>query len=190
MDRDSDVSREAGIHAIPLPSSFAIGPVNSYLIEDDPLTLVDAGPNSATTFAALEDGLAALGHRVEDLGLILVTHQHLDHMGLVGLLARRSGAELAALNLLQPWLANYGESIVAQQRYVNEIMATNGVPREIRLVVRAMGRQRNGWGAPAEVTMPLTPGEELSYGTAPYGSCIARAIPPRTRSSSTASGGS
>ena len=105
------MSGEAGIHAIPLPTSFAVGPVNSYLIEDDPLTLVDAGPNSATAFAALEDGLAALGHRVEDLGLILVTHQHLDHMGLVGLLARRSGAELAALNLLQPWLANYGESI-------------------------------------------------------------------------------
>ena len=161
MDVSSDVSAEAGIYAIPLPTSFAVGPVNSYLIEDDPLTLVDAGPNSATAFAALEDGLAALGHRVEDLGLILVTHQHLDHMGLVGLLARRSGAELAALNLLQPWLANYGESINAQQRYVNEIMATNGVPRDIRLVVRAMGRQRNGWGAPADVTMPLTPGEEL-----------------------------
>lgn len=161
MDVSSDVSAEAGIYAIPLPTSFAVGPVNSYLIEDDPLTLVDAGPNSATTFAALEDGLAALGHRVDDLDLILVTHQHLDHMGLVGLLARRSGAEVAALNLLQPWLANYGESINAQQRYVNEIMATNGVPREIRLVVRAMGRQRNGWGAPADVTMPLTPGQEL-----------------------------
>jgi glyoxylase-like metal-dependent hydrolase (beta-lactamase superfamily II) len=156
-----ETAEEIGIHPITLPTGFAVGPVNSYLIEDDPLTLVDAGPNSATTFEALEDGLAALGHRVGDLGLILITHQHLDHTGLVGMLARRSGAEVAALDLLTPWLADYDRAISRQQRYTDEIMAANGVPRDIRLVVRAMGRRTRVSGAPATVTMPLSPNEHL-----------------------------
>jgi glyoxylase-like metal-dependent hydrolase (beta-lactamase superfamily II) len=154
-------AEEIGIHPITLPTGFPVGPVNSYLIEDDPLTLVDAGPNSATTFEALEDGLAALGHRVRDVGLILITHQHLDHTGLVGTLARRSGAEVAALDLLKPWLADYERSMSRQQRYTDEIMGANGVPRDIRLVVRAIGRRTRVSGAPATVTMPLAPDAQL-----------------------------
>ena len=36
----------AGIHRLAIPTPFAVGRVNCYLIDDDPLTLVDAGPNS------------------------------------------------------------------------------------------------------------------------------------------------
>jgi glyoxylase-like metal-dependent hydrolase (beta-lactamase superfamily II) len=156
-----EAAEEIGIHPITLPTGFPVGPVNSYLIEDDPLTLVDAGPNSATTFEALEDGLAALGHRVRDVGLILITHQHLDHTGLVGTLARRSGAEVAALDLLKPWLADYERAMSRQQRYTDEIMGANGVPRDIRLVVRAIGRRTRVSGAPATVTMPLAADQQL-----------------------------
>ena len=35
-----------GIHRLPIPTPFAVGRVNCYLIEDEPLTLVDTGPNS------------------------------------------------------------------------------------------------------------------------------------------------
>ena len=42
-----------GIHRIQVPTPFAVGRVNVYLIEDEPLTLVDAGPNSATSFDEL-----------------------------------------------------------------------------------------------------------------------------------------
>ena len=34
----------AGYHCLPIPTPFAVGRVNCYLIEDDPLTLVDTGP--------------------------------------------------------------------------------------------------------------------------------------------------
>ena len=36
----------AGIHRLQIPTPFAVGRVNCYLIEDEPLTLVDTGPNS------------------------------------------------------------------------------------------------------------------------------------------------
>jgi glyoxylase-like metal-dependent hydrolase (beta-lactamase superfamily II) len=151
----------AGVHRISLPTPFPVGWVNSYLIEDDPLTLLDAGPNSATTLTALEAELAALGHRIEEIGLILVTHQHLDHIGLVDIVARRSGAEVAALDRLVPWLAVYDESMAAQQSYADEIMAAHGVPREVRLAVQGVAGRLQGWGGPVTVTVPLAPGAEL-----------------------------
>ena len=38
-------ARKAGIHTLRIPTPFAVGRVNCYLIEDEPLTLVDTGPN-------------------------------------------------------------------------------------------------------------------------------------------------
>ena len=90
------------IRGVSIPTPFRVGDVNAYLVEDDPLTLVDVGPNSARSYVALEAGLATLGRRVEELERIVITHQHADHLGLVGILADRSQAEVCALDLLQP----------------------------------------------------------------------------------------
>ena len=88
---------EAGIHLLRIPTPFAVGRVNTYLIEDSPLTLVDSGPNSGRALDELQHQLEGLGHAIEDLELIVITHQHIDHLGLVEILASRSGAEVAAL---------------------------------------------------------------------------------------------
>ena len=83
-----------------MPTPFLVGRVNCYLIEDEPLTLVDTGPNSGKSLDELEQALAEHGRAIEDLELIVLTHQHMDHIGLLEILARRSGAEVAALHLL------------------------------------------------------------------------------------------
>ena len=93
------------IRCLTIPTPFPVGPVNVYLLEDEPLTLVDSGPNSAKALDELEQALAALGHAVEDLELLVISHQHMDHFGLASILARRSGAEVAALDVLAPYLA-------------------------------------------------------------------------------------
>ena len=36
----------ADIHCLSIPTPFAVGRVNCYLIDDEPLTLIDTGPNS------------------------------------------------------------------------------------------------------------------------------------------------
>src|SRR5436853_7897206 len=90
----------AAIHRLEVPTPFAVGAVNAYLVDDEPLTLVDCGPNSATALAALEGLLADHGRVIADIDLVVVTHQHMDHMGLAGLVAQRSGAEIACLGLL------------------------------------------------------------------------------------------
>src|SRR5205814_850138 len=94
--RDPLVSAADGIHQLRIPTPFAVGRVNCWLVEDEPLTLFDTGPNSGKALDELEAALREHGRRIEDLERIVLTHQHTDHVGLVGILARRSGAEVCA----------------------------------------------------------------------------------------------
>src|SRR3712207_5959122 len=96
-----------GIHRLAIPTPFAVGRVNLYLIEDDPLTLVDAGPNSGTSLDELETQLRGLGRSIEDIERVVITHQHIDHIGLVRIVAARSGAEVVALDRLVGFVENY-----------------------------------------------------------------------------------
>jgi glyoxylase-like metal-dependent hydrolase (beta-lactamase superfamily II) len=132
-------------------------------VEDDPLTLLDSGPNSATSLTALEAALQAHGRRVEDLGRIVVTHQHIDHIGLVQILAERSGAEVCALDRLAPWLADYKHEMEESDSFSAEIMLRNGIPQEVVYALRAVSSSFRAWGAAAHVTRPLAEGELLEF---------------------------
>jgi glyoxylase-like metal-dependent hydrolase (beta-lactamase superfamily II) len=156
-------ARAGGIHCLAVPTPFAVGRVNCYLIEDEPLTLVDAGPNSATSLTALEAALQTHGHRVEELERIVVTHQHIDHIGLVEILAKRSGAEVCALDLLAPWLADYKHEMEEGDSFSAEIMLRNGIPQDIVYALRAVSASFRAWGAAAHVTTPLTAGASLGF---------------------------
>ena len=41
--------------------------------------------------------MAAHGHAIDDIGLVLITHNHTDHIGLAEIVVEHSGAEVAAL---------------------------------------------------------------------------------------------
>ncbi|MGN6166864.1 MAG: MBL fold metallo-hydrolase, partial [Solirubrobacteraceae bacterium] len=98
------LAARAGIHRMAVPTPFLVGRVNCYLIVDRPLTLIDTGPNSGKSLDELERALADHGHAIEDLERIVLTHQHMDHIGLLEILERRSGAEVTALSSLGPYL--------------------------------------------------------------------------------------
>jgi glyoxylase-like metal-dependent hydrolase (beta-lactamase superfamily II) len=152
---------DAGIHCLAIPTPFQVGRVNTYLIEDDPLTLVDSGPNSGTTLDALERALAAHGRRVEDLELIVISHQHIDHLGLVSILARRSGAQVTALDLLAPRVEHWKEGMDADDAFAERVMAEHGIPQDVRFALLAVSQSYRSWGAAAKVTRPLAPGSDL-----------------------------
>ncbi len=152
---------EAGIHRIAVPTPFAVGRVNCWLIEDEPLTLVDVGPNSGSALDVVERGLARFGHRIEDLELIVLTHQHLDHTGLAGLLAERSGADVAALGALSSWLGDHPKAVEEDDVFATEIMREHGIPDDVRLALRGVSASFRGWGGSVQVTRPLEEGSVL-----------------------------
>jgi glyoxylase-like metal-dependent hydrolase (beta-lactamase superfamily II) len=151
------------IHCLPIPTPFAVGRVNCYLIEDDPLTLVDTGPNSGKALDALERALAEHGRRIEDLERIVITHQHLDHLGLVGILADRSGAEICSLDLLAPVIEEFGAHAERDDELAVALMLRNGIPRDVVTALRSVSRSFRGWGGSAAVDRRLADGDRLEF---------------------------
>ena len=151
------------IHCMAIPTPFMVGRVNCYLIDDDPLTLVDTGPNSGKALDCLERSLAAHGRRIEDLGRIVITHQHIDHLGLVDVLARRSGAEVVALDLLAPLIEDFGAEAERDDELAEALMLRHGISRDVVTALRAVSRSFRGWGGSTTVTRRLADGESLEF---------------------------
>ena len=157
------VARDAGIHRLQIPTPFAVGRVNCYLIQDDPLTLVDTGPNSGKSLDELEHQLADLGYSIADLDLVILTHQHIDHLGLVEIIADRSGAHVAAIDVVVRFVENFGEDIEADDRFAASLMLRHGIPEDVVVALRSVSRSFRAWGAKANVTRPLHDGELLEF---------------------------
>jgi len=75
------------IHTIPL------GIDNCYLLEGESCVFIDGGaPNQSRAFVK---GTAALGITPSNVGLVILTHAHWDHIGSVHALVELTGAKLA-----------------------------------------------------------------------------------------------
>ena len=113
------------IEKLVIPTPFPVGPINIYLIVEDPLTLVDTGPKTDEALAAVRDQLGKLGFATRDIKRIFLTHTHEDHCGLAGTLQRESGARV----YVHEW--EYQNISIHRQTRVNRnLLRRAGVPTE------------------------------------------------------------
>jgi glyoxylase-like metal-dependent hydrolase (beta-lactamase superfamily II) len=152
---------EAGIHRLQIPTPFAVGRVNCYLIEDEPLTLIDTGPNSGKSLDELTRQLLDAGHAIEDIGLIVISHQHIDHLGLVEIVAEHSGADVAAIEPLVGFVESYGTDSERDDEFAGGLMRRYGIPDDVVSALRSVSASFRGWGSAAKVNRPLRDGELL-----------------------------
>ena len=154
------------IHRLPIPTPWAVGRVNCYLVEDDPLTLVDTGPNSGGALDALERALARHGRRVEDLERIVITHHHPDHEGLLDILKRRVGRR----GLRARPARAVAERLAAAEQKADDAHAAALMRSQRRrredVVVRARGavvQSFRAWGSDLRPTRVLADGGTLAF---------------------------
>ena len=151
------------LHAVELPTPFPVGPVTAYVADapGEPLTLIDTGPRTPETRAALEDGLGRLGHRLADLGRIVVSHAHADHFGLAADLVAASGAQVWT----HPWnvaaLGDYDADREQRTAFYAELLRQAGVPSGIMDVVSQVTRGFRRFARPAPVDRALDEGDSL-----------------------------
>ncbi|CAG0957699.1 Hydroxyacylglutathione hydrolase GloC [Myxococcaceae bacterium] len=130
--RRAPVAELPQVHQIVLPTPWEVGPVQIYLIEGDPITLVDTGVRSEPSRAALAAALDALGVGFEDVRRVVLTHHHGDHLGQAQSL-RSAGADLEVLaheaerELVENFSEDREEDIVATRALFTE----HGVPGEL-----------------------------------------------------------
>lgn len=128
----SAAADNSGIHPIAIPTPFPVGAVNVYLIETEPLTLVDTGPRTEEGWEALVRGLAALHVRPADIGRIFLTHHHVDHAGLLRRLLGETDAEVWAHPEV-PCESRYPEAEERERdAFLASMMREFGLPGEVR----------------------------------------------------------
>jgi len=119
------------ITPITLPTPFPVGDVLVYLVQfDGAAWMVDAGTDGDASWAAACAGIRSAGARPEDLRLILLTHGHVDHVGLVGRMTDASGAEVRAHESVLRVQANREAENKAARAFASRIMAECGVPKD------------------------------------------------------------
>ena len=111
---------------ISLPTPFYIGPVNVYLIPEDPVTLIDTGPKTTEAVTALRSAMQSAGVAFADLRRIVLTHAHEDHCGLAR--ALRDEAKDAEV-LVHVWETGHRAGRLEYQEH-RQLLVRAGVPPE------------------------------------------------------------
>jgi glyoxylase-like metal-dependent hydrolase (beta-lactamase superfamily II) len=150
---------------IPIALPLAhVGSVNVWLLPGEPLTLVDTGPRDDRALDALEAGLRRHGVRIEDLERLLLTHHHVDHVGLAATIARRSGARVAGLGVLADYVVGYDLEVEEDRRFSQVLMRHHGVPEEAIAGGEALWDFLRESAEPFVVDTPLADGERVEAG--------------------------
>ncbi|TPG82981.1 MBL fold metallo-hydrolase [Brevibacillus laterosporus] len=125
-----------GVYQIPLPTPFAVGDVNVYVIEDQGwITLVDVGPLTDEAWISLENGLARIGYRLADVKQIVLTHHHVDHIGQLEKVKNLSQAKVYAHPLAAPYVELDEEFMQFHDEFFTTLYKECGLPEELLSVV-------------------------------------------------------
>jgi glyoxylase-like metal-dependent hydrolase (beta-lactamase superfamily II) len=109
-DYPAHVEIEPRVHLVRGTNDARFPEANTLLIDDEILTLVDAGSNPEQVFSTLRD----LGHQPEDLDRILLTHFHADHKGYATHLRQISDCEV----LCHPLAKDGVESFQTMMKFI------------------------------------------------------------------------
>ncbi len=146
------------IHRISVPTPFYVGPVNVYLIEEDPLTLIDAGPRDDVSLEALRSGLNQLGYKLSDIKRIIISHAHADHYGLARVIVEESGATA----YIHEWDAPAVSGNTDYRGY-RELLTASGVPRETIDRMEAAYEKFQGFAYPLDHVETLKDNDEVLF---------------------------
>ena len=144
---------------IVVPTPYAVGPANVYIITAPPVTLIDCGPNTAAAEQALRAGLASFHIVPEQISRVLVTHGHPDHYGLAPRLQEISGAQVLVGELDLPKLADVGTLALTGQ-----LLLKTGIPAA---ALADMGERERDMGGDlhpqVEDAVGVAGGERLAF---------------------------
>lgn len=125
------------IHKLILPTPFAVGDVNAYLLKGDSLSLIDAGPKTTEAYEALERGLKEAGYSFNDVEQVFLTHHHPDHAGWIDAFPQ---AKVYGHKYNDLWLTRDPAFFAYHDSFYLERLIEEGVPEKYHSWVEKMKR--------------------------------------------------
>lgn len=156
------------MYQLVLPTPWRVGSVQIYLIDGDPLTLVDTGVKSPPSRAALEAGLEARGRSIEQVRRVLLTHYHGDHLGQVASI-RNAGADLELyahadeVSMIEGFSPERNERIVEHAELFSEFGVDDETLRAQAAAVRARIDEAPILCEPTRVDRVLRDGDAIAF---------------------------
>ena len=125
------------IHKIISPVPFPEGTVNSYILKDDALSIVDVGTKTPEALDALKEGVKNAGYRMEDIEQVILTHHHPDHVGWIDAFPN---AQVLGHVYVDAWLRRDPVFIGSHYQFYMDRMKEEGVPEAYYIWVKRMTR--------------------------------------------------
>lgn len=145
------------IHKIVIPTPFAVGDVNAFLIKGDTLSLVDAGPKTPEAYEALKQGIKKAGYSFSDIEQVILTHHHPDHAGWIDAF---ENAKVLGHTYNDLWLKRDEAFFRYHDAFYLERLIEEGVPEQYLGWVKKMKRSVSFMGE-RPLDMTLAEGDAL-----------------------------
>lgn len=117
-----------GIAKLTMPTPFAVGDVNAYLIKGERLTLVDAGIKTKASWNAFKVQLADLQVSTDEIEQVIITHHHADHVGMLDFLSDK--IEVYGHHLNERWIKPTDAFLQEQENFFLGLFLEFGLPQE------------------------------------------------------------
>jgi len=132
-------------YRITLPMPFRLRHVHAYaLVDGKDVALFDAGMNMPGAFEKLETDLQSIGHTIESITDVYLTHVHTDHCGMSGTIQEKSKARIHLSEVAHQVHAHFqdGEYLIAQARifYARHGMSARDVEAIVEEIEDMRGR--------------------------------------------------
>ncbi|HWQ73221.1 MAG TPA: MBL fold metallo-hydrolase [Desulfitobacteriaceae bacterium] len=142
-----------------IPTIFSIGPINVYIINAEPLTLIDTGLQNDKAETALKAGLHSLGYSMKDIQRIFITHGDYDHSGLAVKISEASGASIYVHEMEKLKMDGWNNYISRKA----DVLRAGGLPDRVFDEVVNSTQNRVGIAQPLNEYIPLSGGEVFPF---------------------------
>ncbi|KUO71545.1 MAG: hypothetical protein APF81_11260 [Desulfosporosinus sp. BRH_c37] len=142
-----------------IPTPFPVGDINCYLINNDPITLIDCGVYSTQALVSLRNQLRNFGLELGDIRQILITHAHPDHIGLASVVQNYSKAKV----YLHEKEIDKAVDRAGHLKRIELHLAYYGLPEDIRNDLRDYFKWELGFGQPLENFQTIEDGHMFTF---------------------------
>ena len=154
---------------IELPTIFGMKTVNTYLFLEPAPILIDCGEQTDKSWEALQIALAEHQLKIQDLARVIITHAHVDHIGMAGKIAAESpNTEIWVSEYAYNWAVNPQEMNNIRQQVMQEYMQL--FPQFVsspfqQMMVQLYKKASSAWGEiPKDRIRKFTLEEKLRLG--------------------------